>query len=233
MEAAGKKKAKKVSKTSVAGLVIPVGRVEKYVRETSHRGRVGYATATAISAAVGYVLEQLIDLAVAAMQNHKRLRIDRVHLQEALTADKELGAVIPSESIGAGFAGSAIEMTMEMEEEKQKKKEEGACEKKKRKKRARPASSCSRTRSPVAKRARKASKKTAGKKKKAKKPSAAAVQAVLGALGRSLSHSRSRAQTKRLLRSLSRSISRSRSRSHSRSRSCSRSPRRGGRPARR
>ncbi|MDR3542377.1 MAG: hypothetical protein P4L69_15660 [Desulfosporosinus sp.] len=106
-------------KTEVAGLTIPVSRIEHYVRDSTTRDRVSYATATAVSAAVGYVIEEFLNLAIEAMHGMKNKRITTRHLQHALANYPELAAVIPMESIGTGVVPHEVE---EGEEKPKKRK---------------------------------------------------------------------------------------------------------------
>lgn len=88
--------------TTKVGLILPVPRIEHYIREASTRDRVSYATATAVSAVVGYVLEELIELSLYAMKEMRKARLTTVHMLHALNSNPELAAIIPMSSLGTG-----------------------------------------------------------------------------------------------------------------------------------
>lgn len=108
--------------TARMNLIVSVPRVEHYIRDSTSRDRVSYATATAMSAVVGYVLQELIDLAIGAMRAEKRERIMPMHIQRAVAEDPELGHIIPVSSIGTGTVPHEPDEEEEEGEQAQKKK---------------------------------------------------------------------------------------------------------------
>ena len=251
MEAPPKKQHK--SKTTNANLHINVGHVERYVREFTNRGRVGYTTATAIAAAVETIIDALVDAAIAVANHQKKIVIKRHHLQKALVVDEELGNIISPGSVGYGVTQKSIESVAEAKSmqdgETVNSDGETVCKKKRKRRVKRRRTSTKRTAScsRSTKRARKTSTKRSASRRRSTKRSASRRRSTKRSASRrrstkrstsrrrSAKRSASRRRTSKaaesLLRAISRSLSRSRSRSRSRSKARARSvSTRGGRP---
>ena len=211
-----KKPAGAKSITNKVGLVLPVSRIEHYIRNATTRDRVSYATATALSAVVGYVLQELIELSLEAMCRSGRARLTTTHMLHALNSDPELAGVIPMSSIGTG--------TVPHPQPDDELDEDGEPIKKKKKTYKRCRKSHSRRRSTRKSHSRRRSTRKSHSRRR--KTSASAVKArAIHTLIRSISRSRGRspsakrARTVAAKRLISLSRSRSRSKSYSRNKS--------------
>jgi len=193
---------KRETKTLAAGLYIPVARIEHYIRNSTTRDRVSYATATAVSAVVGHVVEVFMDLAIEAMVAMKKQRIATVHLLHALAAEPNLSAVIPMSSIGTGTVPHEIPEILDENGEPVKKKKRGLKRRRSAPRRKSHRRSASR---------RKSAKRSASRRKSAKR-SASRRKSAKRSASRRKSHRRS-ASMSRSIHRLVRHISASRGRS--------------------
>jgi hypothetical protein len=131
----------KIRTSELAGLMLPVKRVEHHIRALSNRSRVGGATATAVAAAVEYVLDQVIQLAAEFVKSEGMVEIANKHIASAINSDVELHALFSSKTFGVGPSIKALAagvMVGAAGKEAQKLflhgTEEGVVEKKKKKK---------------------------------------------------------------------------------------------------
>ena len=150
------KKLKKnpVRRTEQLGLILPVARVEKILRELTSTDRVSGEAAIAITAAVEGIMQNLISLSLEAAQMDGKRRIKARHIAVAVGGSDELRSVISMSGIRHGGV-------MPMDDDKLKE------DMKKKKKHAhKRAASCVRSKSPAKKKRKSASKKRSPSKKK-------------------------------------------------------------------
>lgn len=102
-ERTGEKKAP-VSQSVRAGLLFPVGRTHRLLKQYLLAGqRVGGTAAIYLAAAVEYVVSELLDsAALIAKDRMKVKRINARHILWAVRSDEELDALVHADIAGAG-----------------------------------------------------------------------------------------------------------------------------------
>ena len=97
----GKSLSKSISKSNRAGLVFPVGRIARIIKEAHYADRISVSAPLYLTAVLEYLVAEVIEGAVQVTKEGKKQRISPRHLLMALTGDEELhiltnGVVIPS-----------------------------------------------------------------------------------------------------------------------------------------
>ena len=95
--AAPGKRAKSVSRSARAGLIFPIGRVAKRIRQQSSAKRLGATAAVYTAALLEYLTSELIIAAVA--KRGKKMRITPRHIQLAVRDDEDLDTLLQSVTI--------------------------------------------------------------------------------------------------------------------------------------
>ncbi|TIA68961.1 hypothetical protein E3P91_03849 [Wallemia ichthyophaga] len=85
---------KKHSRSARAGLIFPVGRIEKNLRQGHYAQRIGQGAAVYMAAVMEYLTAELLELAGNACIDNKRQRITPRHLQLAIRNDEEIDKLL-------------------------------------------------------------------------------------------------------------------------------------------
>ena len=98
----GKTRAKAKSKSSLAGLQFPVGRIHRLLRKGSYSKRVGPGAAVYLAAVMEYLAAEVIELVGIAALYCRKKRITPRHFQLAIRKDEELHKLLAGVSIAQG-----------------------------------------------------------------------------------------------------------------------------------
>ena len=96
------KKSKTCSRSSRAGLIFPVGRVHRYIRDARIAKRVTAEAPVYLAAVMEYLTCEVLELAGNACQDNKKQRITPRHIQLAVRTDDELKKLLADVTIAAG-----------------------------------------------------------------------------------------------------------------------------------
>lgn len=97
-----KPKSKVKSRSSRAGLLFPVSRVDRHLRVGKYAKRVGSAAPVYLAAVLEYLTEEILELAGKAAKDNHRVRITPRYLQLAVRNDKELDRLLKDINIADG-----------------------------------------------------------------------------------------------------------------------------------
>lgn len=98
-----KLKKKPVSKSTRSGLIFPVGRIHRILKQrVSHRNRVGASAAVYCAAVIEYLATEILDLAGNCCRDQSAKTITPKRLQLVIKTDSELDALIKATIPGAG-----------------------------------------------------------------------------------------------------------------------------------
>ncbi|EZG80164.1 histone H2A [Gregarina niphandrodes] len=93
---------KSQSKSERAGLVFPVGRTARLIREGNYAPRVGVGAPIYLAAVLEYLTAELLEIAGAVAKDLKKNRIVPRHLALAIRGDEELSQLLGHVTIAAG-----------------------------------------------------------------------------------------------------------------------------------
>lgn len=96
--AGGKKKS--LSKSARAGLVFPVAKVNKHLRQAKKSKRVGGGAPIYLAGVLEYAAAELLEMAMAGMS--KRKRITPVDILRGVRSDRELNILLAGTSVFVG-----------------------------------------------------------------------------------------------------------------------------------
>ncbi|UYV80980.1 HIST1H2AA, partial [Cordylochernes scorpioides] len=94
--------ATKKSRSSRAGLQLPVGRIHRMLRRGKYADRIGAGAPVYLAAAIEYLVAEILELAGNAARDNKKSRIIPRHLQLAIQNDEELSRLLKGVTIAQG-----------------------------------------------------------------------------------------------------------------------------------
>ena len=95
-----KQKKKSVSQTTKAGLVMPVSRINRRLREGKRTARVGGGAPIYLAALLEYTAAEIFEMASSKLGKRKRLTATDILL--GVRSDKELNKLLAGESVFVG-----------------------------------------------------------------------------------------------------------------------------------
>ncbi|XP_072102476.1 histone H2A type 2-B-like [Mobula birostris] len=98
----GKARSKAKSRSSRAGLQLPVGRVHRLLRKGNYAERMGGGAPVYLAAVFEYLTAEILELAGNATRDNKKTRIIPRHLQLAVRNDEELNKLLGGVTIAQG-----------------------------------------------------------------------------------------------------------------------------------
>ncbi|XP_055517759.1 core histone macro-H2A.2-like isoform X1 [Leucoraja erinacea] len=98
----GKKKMSKVSRSSRAGIIFPVGRMMRYLRKSTFKYRIGMGAPVYLAAVIEYLAAEILELAGNAARDNKKSRITPRHILLAVANDEELNQLLRGVTIASG-----------------------------------------------------------------------------------------------------------------------------------
>ncbi|UYV80982.1 hypothetical protein LAZ67_19002361 [Cordylochernes scorpioides] len=104
--------ATKKSRSSRAGLQLPVGRIHRMLRRGKYADRIGAGAPVYLAAAIEYLVAEILELAGNAARDNKKSRIIPRHLQLAIKNDEELSRLLKGVTIAQGGVLPSINATL-------------------------------------------------------------------------------------------------------------------------
>ncbi|XP_069466810.1 core histone macro-H2A.2 [Ambystoma mexicanum] len=98
----GKKKTTKLSRSSKAGVIFPVGRMMRYLRKGTYKYRIGMGAPVYMAAVIEYLAAEILELAGNAARDNKKGRITPRHILLAVANDEELNQLLKGVTIASG-----------------------------------------------------------------------------------------------------------------------------------
>ncbi len=89
------------TRTSRAGLVFPVGRIHRMLRNGRYASRVGAGAPVYLAAVLEYLAAESLELAGNAAVDNQKARIVPRHIQIAVRADEELSKLLGSVTVAS------------------------------------------------------------------------------------------------------------------------------------
>ena len=114
----GKAKASPKSNSSRAGLIFPVGRMCRKLRQGRYSTRVGMGGGVFMAAALEYLTMEIIDLAGQCADEHKKKTIAPRHIQLAVRNDEELNKLLAAAQLSQGGVRPNVEAALFPRKEK-------------------------------------------------------------------------------------------------------------------
>jgi histone H2A len=108
-------------RSSKAGIMFPVGRIERHLREGSYTDRVGGYAPVYLAAILEYLTAEILELAGNAAQSAHRQRIVPRHIQLAIRNDADLNALLNAVTISNGGVSPIIVESPQVKHLKKKK----------------------------------------------------------------------------------------------------------------
>lgn len=91
-----------VSRTTRAGIVFPVGRFHRYLRQGNYADRIGSAAPVYMAAVLEYLVAEIIELSGNCSYDQKKTRINPRHITLAIRNDSELAELLNDVIISEG-----------------------------------------------------------------------------------------------------------------------------------
>ncbi|CAI9726220.1 histone macro-H2A.1macro-H2A.1-like isoform X1 [Octopus vulgaris] len=97
-----RKKQKAVSRSAKAGVLFPVGRMQRYLKKGTHNFRIGAGAPVYMAAVIEYLAAEILELSGNAARDNKKIRIVPRHILLAIANDEELHLLLKHVTIPAG-----------------------------------------------------------------------------------------------------------------------------------
>lgn len=92
----------KTNRSKKAGIVFPVGRIQRLLRDGGYADRIGAGAAVYLAAILEYLTAEIVELAGNAARDNNKLRILPRHIQLAIRNDEELSRLLQGVTISQG-----------------------------------------------------------------------------------------------------------------------------------
>ena len=102
MSGRGQRKKQRQTRSSRAGIVFPVSRIERYLRRVCLKKRIRTGAPVYLSAALEYLVAEVLELAGNAARDNKRRVISPRHILLAVANDDELNKLLKGVTISQG-----------------------------------------------------------------------------------------------------------------------------------
>ncbi|KAB7506004.1 Core histone macro-H2A.1 [Armadillidium nasatum] len=99
---ASNRRKKSVSKSQRANVLFPVGRLHRYLKEGTHKFRIGVGAAVYAASVIEYLTAEVLELAGNTARDSKKFRITPRHILFAVATDKELNDLLHNVTIASG-----------------------------------------------------------------------------------------------------------------------------------
>lgn len=90
------------SRSKRAGIVFPVGRIQRLLRDGGFAERIGAGAAVYLAAVLEYLTAEIVELAGNAARDNHKMRILPRHIQLAVRNDEELSRLLNNVTISQG-----------------------------------------------------------------------------------------------------------------------------------
>ena len=98
----GKTSKKRVSRSERRGLIFPVGRVFRYLKQGHYTERIGQNAPEYLTAVLDYLTAEIMELAGFAAKYYKKKRINPKHILLAIKTDDELNKLLSNITVSDG-----------------------------------------------------------------------------------------------------------------------------------
>ncbi|KAJ7397405.1 Core histone macro-H2A.2 [Pitangus sulphuratus] len=92
----------KLSRSSRAGVIFPVGRMMRYLKKGTYKYRIGVGAPVYMAAVIEYLAAEILELAGNAARDNKKGRIAPRHILLAVANDEELNQLLKGVTIASG-----------------------------------------------------------------------------------------------------------------------------------
>ncbi|KAJ8732407.1 hypothetical protein PYW07_015006 [Mythimna separata] len=105
-------RAKNKTRSTRAGLKLPVGRIHRILKNGNYSQRVGEGASIYMAAVLEYLAAEILELAAKAAEDNNRSRISPRHILLAVRNDEELNKMLDSVVISQGGVIPHIEQKL-------------------------------------------------------------------------------------------------------------------------
>ncbi|CAB4464811.1 histone-fold-containing protein [Rhizophagus irregularis] len=95
-------KVKYFSRSQKAGIIFPVGRINRYLRRGNYASRIGLVAPVYLSAVIEYLVAEVLDFAGKIAHDDRKVRIIPRHIQLAIRNDEELDKLFNQVTVAQG-----------------------------------------------------------------------------------------------------------------------------------